>query len=194
MGGRRKHFLKSQRRVLSGKKYKTSNNYTTLIQHSKGGEGGAFLQCTSFKVQRKKRHIATVIKSSYIFHIIVLKRKPINNNDCLMLQFYSKDKTKIAANSQGSTSTELSFHGSCNAYKVLPVGYTSIIHNLEKKKKIYPSNTVSAEGMGLIPGQRAKIRHVSRSKNQNIKQQQYCNKLNKDFKNGPCQKKSLKKN
>ena len=135
MGGRRKHFLKSQRRVLSGKKYKTSNNYTTLIQHSKGGEGGAFLQCTSFKVQRKKRHIATVIKSSYIFHIIVLKRKPINNNDCLMLQFYSNDKTKIAANSQGSTSTELSFHGSCNAYKVLPVGYTSIIHNLEKKKR-----------------------------------------------------------
>lgn len=46
-----------------------------------------------------------------------------------MLQFYSKDKTKIAANSQGNTSTELPFHGSCNAYKVLPVGYTSIIHN-----------------------------------------------------------------
>lgn len=54
---------------------------------------------------------------------------PINNDDCLMLQFYSKNKTKIAANSQGNTSTELSFHGSYSAYKVLPVGYTSIIHN-----------------------------------------------------------------
>lgn len=50
-----------------------------------------------------------------------------------MLQFYSKDTTKIAANSQGSTSTESSFHGACNAYKVLPVGYTSIIHNLKKR-------------------------------------------------------------
>lgn len=50
-----------------------------------------------------------------------------------MLQFYSKDKTKIAANSQGNTSTELSSHGSCNAYKVLPVGYTSINHNLKRE-------------------------------------------------------------
>lgn len=49
-----------------------------------------------------------------------------------MLQVYSKDKTKIAANSQGNTSTESSSHGSCNAYKVLPVGYTSLIHNLKK--------------------------------------------------------------
>ena len=48
--------------------------------------------------------------------------------------------------------------------------------------------------MGLIPGQRAKIRHVSRSKNQNIKQQQYCNKLNKDFKNGTHKKKIFKEN
>ena len=30
-------------------------------------------------------------------------------------------------------------------------------------------------------------------KNQNIKQKQYCNKFNKDFKNGPHQKKILKK-
>lgn len=59
---------------------------------------------------------------------------PINNDDCLMLQFYSKDKTKIAANSQGNTSTELSFHGSYSAYKVLPVGYTSIIHTQKKKE------------------------------------------------------------
>lgn len=118
-------FKKSGKDIIR-KNYKTSNIYTTLIQHFTGGKG-ASLQCTSFKVQGKKGQIA-VFKSSYIFHIIVFKRKPINNDDCLMLQFYSKDKTKIAANSQGNTSTEL-FHGSCNAYKVLPVGYTSISHN-----------------------------------------------------------------
>ena len=35
--------------------------------------------------------------------------------------------------------------------------------------------------------------HASRPKNQNVKQKQYCNKFNKDFKNGPHQKKSVKK-
>ena len=49
-----------------------------------------------------------------------------------------------------------------------------------------PSN---ARGVGLIPGRGAKIPHVSGPKNQNIKQKQYCNKFNKDFKNGPHQKK-----
>ena len=43
----------------------------------------------------------------------------------------------------------------------------------------------SAEGIGLIPGQGAKISHSSQPKNQNIKQKQCCNKFNKDFKNGP---------
>lgn len=67
---------------------------------------------------------------------------PINNDDCLMLQFYSKNKTKIAANSQGNISIELSFHGSYSAYKVLPVGYTSIIHNKKfKKRKKYKTDT-----------------------------------------------------
>ena len=50
-----------------------------------------------------------------------------------------------------------------------------------------------AGGAGLIPGWGAKIPHASRPKNQNIKQKQHLNKLNKDFKNGPHQKKSLKK-
>ena len=45
-----------------------------------------------------------------------------------------------------------------------------------------------AAGAGLIPVQGAKIPHASGSKNQNIKQKQYCNKFNKDFKNGPHQK------
>ena len=45
---------------------------------------------------------------------------------------------------------------------------------------------LSAGGVGLIPGQGAKIIHASGPKK--IKQKQYCNKLNKDFKNGLHQK------
>ena len=56
--------------------------------------------------------------------------------------------------------------------------------------KTSPSN---AGGVGLIPGQGAKIPHASGPKNQNIKQKQYCNKFNKDFNNGPHQKKYLKR-
>ena len=41
--------------------------------------------------------------------------------------------------------------------------------------KILPSN---AGGMGLIPGQEAKILYNSQPKHQNIKQKQYCNKFN----------------
>ena len=48
--------------------------------------------------------------------------------------------------------------------------------------KTSPSYTV---GVGSIPGQEAKIPHTSWPKNQNIKQKQCCNKLNKDNKNGP---------
>ena len=51
--------------------------------------------------------------------------------------------------------------------------------------KTSPSN---AGGQGLIPGQGAKIPHALGPKNQNIKQKQYYNKFNKDFKNGPHQK------
>ena len=43
--------------------------------------------------------------------------------------------------------------------------------------KTLPSNAGVA---GLIPGQGAKIPHVSETKNQNIKQKQYCNKYNND--------------
>ena len=59
--------------------------------------------------------------------------------------------------------------------------------------KTLPSN---AGGAGSIPGQGANIPHASgpKKKNQNIKQKQYCNKFNKDFKkkNGPHQKKKPK--
>ena len=47
----------------------------------------------------------------------------------------------------------------------------------------------NAMGVGLILHQGAKIPHDSQSKNQNIKQKQYCNKFNEDFKNGPHPKK-----
>ena len=46
--------------------------------------------------------------------------------------------------------------------------------------KASPSN---AGGAGLIPGQEAKIPHASWQKDQNIKQNQYCNKISKDFLN-----------
>ena len=42
-----------------------------------------------------------------------------------------------------------------------------------------------------IPGQGVKIPHALRRKNQNVKQKQYCNKFNKDYKNAHI-KNSLK--
>ena len=52
-----------------------------------------------------------------------------------------------------------------------------------------PSN---AGGAGSISGWGAKIPRASQPKDQSIKQKQYCNKFNKDFKNGLHQKKSKK--
>ena len=53
-----------------------------------------------------------------------------------------------------------------------------------------PSN---AKGVGSIPHWESKLLHALRPKNQKIKQKQYCNKLNKDFKNGSHQKNLQKK-
>ena len=50
----------------------------------------------------------------------------------------------------------------------------------------------NAKGVSLIPGQGAKMPHAWWPKNQNIKQKQYYNKFNKDFKNGPYQKERKK--
>ena len=44
-------------------------------------------------------------------------------------------------------------------------------------------------GVGLISGQGTRIPRALQPKIQNIKQKQYCNKFNEDFKNGPHQKK-----
>ena len=56
--------------------------------------------------------------------------------------------------------------------------------------KTSPSNAGSAS---LIPGQRTKIPYASQPKKQSVKEKDYCNKFNKDFKNGPHQKISFKK-
>ena len=53
--------------------------------------------------------------------------------------------------------------------------------------KTLPSN---AGGPGSIPGWGDEIPHALCPQNQNIKRKQYYNKLNKDFKNGPHQKKN----
>ena len=56
--------------------------------------------------------------------------------------------------------------------------------------KMSPPN---AGGAGSTPGQGTETPHRSWLKNQNIKQKQYCNSLNKDFwKNDPHQKKTNK--
>ena len=44
-----------------------------------------------------------------------------------------------------------------------------------------------------VPGQGTKIPLALWPKNQNIKQKQYCDKFNKDFKTGPHQKNKKKK-
>ena len=49
----------------------------------------------------------------------------------------------------------------------------------------------NVEGVGLIPGWGVRSHIPDWLKNQAIGQKQCCNK---DFKNGPCQKKNLKKN
>ena len=54
--------------------------------------------------------------------------------------------------------------------------------------KTLPFNT---EGTCSIPGQGAEIPHAllaKKKKNKTIRQKQYCNKFNKDFKNGSNQK------
>ena len=56
--------------------------------------------------------------------------------------------------------------------------------------KTSPSN---AGGAGSIPGWGAEIAHASWPKNQSIKQEQYCNKFNKDFKKMVHVKKIFKK-
>ena len=55
--------------------------------------------------------------------------------------------------------------------------------------KISPSN---GGGEGSVPPQGAKNPQASWPKKQNTKQKQYCNKLNKDFINGPHKNSKIK--
>ena len=50
-----------------------------------------------------------------------------------------------------------------------------------------------AGGVGSTPARGPKVLHASWPKNQNVKQKQWCNKLSKDFKNGPLPKKTFLK-
>ena len=45
----------------------------------------------------------------------------------------------------------------------------------------------------MIPSQDVKIPHALQPKDQNIKHKQYCNRLNKDLRNGPHQNKKILK-
>ena len=56
--------------------------------------------------------------------------------------------------------------------------------------KTLPSN---AEGAGSVPGWGSEIPCACDQKTKTEKQEQYCNKLNKDFKNGLHKKKKLSK-
>ena len=73
-------------------------------------------------------------------------------------------------------------------WPIAPVMYILIPHqgsSLEDQWLTLPS---SAGGQGAgIPG----ALWPKKKKNQNIKQKQYCTKFNKDFKNGPYQKKKI---
>ena len=50
----------------------------------------------------------------------------------------------------------------------------------------------SARDVDSTPDQVAKISHALWPKKPNIEQKQYCNKFNKDFKNGPIKKNLIK--
>ena len=49
---------------------------------------------------------------------------------------------------------------------------------------VVKTSSSNTGGVGSIPGQGDKIPHALWPKSQNIKQKQYCNKCNKDSKNG----------
>ena len=52
-------------------------------------------------------------------------------------------------------------------------------------ESVVKTSASNARGMGLTPGGGPKIPQALRTQNQNVKQNQYCYKFNKDFRNGP---------
>ena len=77
--------------------------------------------------------------------------------------------------------------GAAARYKKL----RSLSHCLKRNCQDLPGGPMvktlpsSAGDVGSIPSQGVKNPCASRSKNQNVKQKQYCNKFNESFKNGP---------
>lgn len=63
-----------------------------------------FFNALASKSKEKKGKAAFHEEQLHISHNC-FERKPINNNDCLMLVL-QQEETKIAANSQGKASTE----------------------------------------------------------------------------------------
>ena len=57
--------------------------------------------------------------------------------------------------------------------------------------KTLPSNAGNTDS---IPGWGSEIPHASCPKNQNVKQKEYCNKFNEDFKTGPRQNRKKERN
>ena len=57
--------------------------------------------------------------------------------------------------------------------------------------KTLPSNAGNTDS---IPGWGSEIPHASWPKNQNVKQKEYCNKFNEDFKTGPRQNRKKERN
>ena len=57
--------------------------------------------------------------------------------------------------------------------------------------KTLPSNAGNTDS---IPGWGSEIPHASWTKNQNVKQKEYCNKFNEDFKTGPHQNRKKERN
>ena len=82
--------------------------------------------------------------------------------------------------------------GGCPILHKGPLAESKLRHRDFPGGPVVKSSPSYARGAGSIPGRGAKFPHASGPKNQNIKQKQYCNKFNKDFKNGPHKKKSLK--
>ena len=65
-----------------------------------------------------------------------------------------------------------------------PIKKISLIRDLPGSPVVKTSLS-SAGGASSIPGREAKIPYALWPKNRNMKQKQYCNKLNKGFKSGP---------
>ena len=53
---------------------------------------------------------------------------------------------------------------------------------------VVKTHASNAGGVGFILGPETKIPHDSQPKNKSLKQKQYCNKFNEDFKNSPHKK------